>query len=92
MVHSADDEEVEITRVQGRVAAEQVLSALAASGIAARLRGESAGELYGLTLDGMGEVAILVRESQAEAARDLLRAADLGQLRLGDQDSGDERT
>jgi hypothetical protein len=81
-----EEEEVEIARVPGRVAAHQVLSALAASGIQARLRGEAAGELYGLTLDGMGEVTILVRESQAHAARDLLKAADLGKLRLGDQE------
>jgi hypothetical protein len=85
MAASPDDEEVAIARVPGRVAAEQVLSALAASGIPARRRGEAAGELYGLTLDGMGEVTILVRRSQAEAARELLKAAELGELRLSDE-------
>jgi Putative prokaryotic signal transducing protein len=89
MVKSANDEEVEIARVPGRVAAEQVLSALRASGIAARMRHEAAGDLYGLTMDGMGEVTILVRTSQAEEARDLLKAADLGELRLGDQEPDD---
>ncbi len=82
-----DDEEVQVARVSGRVAAEPVLAALRASGIDARMRGEAAGELYGLTMDGMGEVAILVRKSQADAARDLLNAADLGELRLGDAEA-----
>ncbi len=92
MVGSSDDEEVEIARVPGRVAAEQIVSVLRANGIAARTRGEAAGQLYGLTLDGMGEVAVLVSAAQANDARDLLRAADLGELRLGDQESGDEGT
>lgn len=89
MAQSADDDEVEIARVPGRVAAEPVLAALRANGIPARMRGEAAGELYGLTMDGMGEVTILVRTSQADAARELLQAADLGELRLGDQEPDD---
>jgi hypothetical protein len=78
-------DEVEVARVPGKTAAEPVLAALRANGIAARARGEAAGELYGLTLDGMGEVSILVSREQADAARELLKAADLGELRLGDE-------
>ncbi len=82
---SEHPDEVVIARVPGKIAAEPVLAALRANGIDARARGEAAGELYGLTLDGMGEVSILVSSDQADAARELLKAADLGELRLGDE-------
>jgi len=86
-----DSGEVELCRVSGRIAAEPIVAALRANGIEARMRGEAAGQIYGLTLDGMGEVTILVREADADAARDLLKAGDLGQLRLGDEPASDER-
>jgi type III secretory pathway lipoprotein EscJ len=85
------DDEVELCRVSGKFEAEPVVAALRANGIAARTRGEAAGELYGLTLDGMGEVTILVRQSQVAEARDLLKAADLGELRLGDEPADETR-
>jgi hypothetical protein len=87
-----EDEEVELTRVSGRFAAEPILAALRANGIEARMRGEAAAQLYGLTLDGMGETTILVRADQADAARALLLAADLGELRLPDAPGGDKKT
>ncbi len=77
-------DEVVVARVPGRVAAEPIVAALRANGIEARTRGEAAGQIYGLTLDGMGEVSILVSGDQADAARELLKAADLGELRIGD--------
>jgi hypothetical protein len=87
-----DPEEVSLCRVPGRIAAEPIVAALRANGIEARTRGEAAGQIYGLTLDGMGEVTILVRADDEEAARELLKAADLGQLRLGDGPVADDRT
>jgi hypothetical protein len=84
-----DSDEVELVRVSGKFAAEPVMAALRANGIPARARGEAAGELYGITVDGMGEVTILVRKAQVEAARELLKAADRGELRLGDTPGGD---
>ena len=86
------EDEVELTRVSGRFAAEPILAALRANGIEARMRGEAAAELYGLTLDGLGETTILVRASQAAAARALLRAADLGELRLPDAPDDNRKT
>jgi hypothetical protein len=80
-----DSDEVEVARVSGKIAAEPIMAALRANGIPARMRGEAAGELYGITVDGMGEVTILVRKAQVEAARELLKAADRGDLRLGDK-------
>ncbi len=78
-------DEVVLIRAPGKSAAEQILAVLRANGIQARCRGEAAGELFGLTMDGMGEVSVLVRESQADAARELLKAADLGELRVDDE-------
>ncbi len=86
------EDEVELTRVSGRFAAEPIVAALRASGIAARMRREAAGEIYGLTVDGIGEVTILVRSTQIEAARELLAAADRGELRLPDKPAGDRKT
>ena len=78
-VHAADDE-VELLRLQGRINAEPILAALRANGIPCRLQGEALGSVYGLTLDGLGEVAILVPAEHAEAARDLLDAGAAGEL------------
>lgn len=83
------DEEVELVRAAGQIGAGPIVAALGANGIRARAHGEAAGELYGLTLDGMGEVTIFVRASQLDAARELLKAADLGQLRVGDDPPAD---
>jgi hypothetical protein len=90
MIPEDDSGEVPLCRVPGKIAAEPILAALRANLIEARTRGEAAGQLYGLTLDGMGEVTILVRAADAESARELLKAADLGQLRLADEPAADE--
>jgi hypothetical protein len=86
-----DEDEVELTRVSGKFEAQPIVAALRASGIPARMRGEAAGEIYGLTVDGIGEVTILVRESQIAAARELLAAADRGELRLPDKPAGEKK-
>ena len=78
-VHAADDE-VELLRLQGRINAEPILAALRANGIPCRLQGEALGSVYGLTLDGLGEVAILIPAEHAEAARALLEAGAAGEL------------
>jgi hypothetical protein len=84
-VHAVEGE-VEVARIQGTINAEPVLAALRASGIPARLRGEAIGSVYGLTLDGLGEVAVLVPAEHAEAARDLLAAGAAGELAVSDDD------
>jgi hypothetical protein len=76
----ADD--VVVIHVQGFIEADAMLAALRANGIEARTASESAGIVYGLTLDGMGETAILVRSDQAEAARELIGAAGRNELEL----------
>ncbi len=83
---SETDAEVEVLRVQGTINAEPILAALRANGIPARTRGEALGSVYGLTLDGLGEVAILVAREHEGAARELLAAAGRDELRISDDE------
>ena len=78
--------EVDILTVGGRLNAEPIVAALRANGIPARLVGEALGSVYGLTLDGLGEVRVVVPKPYAEAARELLARAEAGELHLGDQE------
>jgi len=73
-----------VLRVQGRINAEPILAALRANGISARAVGEALGSVYGLTLDGLGEVAIVVPQDSAEQARELLAAAEAHELEVGE--------
>jgi hypothetical protein len=81
--HPADGE-IELLRVQGQINAEPILAALRANGIPARTVGEALGSVYGLTLDGLGEVTIVVPLEHEEQALELLAAADGDQLALAD--------
>lgn len=76
--------EVRLITVDGRINAEPIVAALRANGIPARLVGEALGSVYGLTLDGLGEVAVVVPAPYAEAARELLARAEGGELALGE--------
>ena len=80
--------EVELLRVQGWIAAETIIAALRGSGIPARAHGEAAGWIYGITLDGLGEVTILVSGEHLDEARRLLEAAEQGQLDPRSSDAG----
>jgi len=84
---SGSDAEVEVLRVQGAINAEPILSALRANGIPARARGEALGSVYGLTLDGLGEVAILVAAEHEAAARELLAAGEREELRVSEDEA-----
>jgi len=87
----ASEGEVEILRLQGQINAEPILAALRANGIPCRVRGEALGSVYGLTLDGLGEVAILVAPEDVERARELLAAGEQHALEPTDGEAGDER-
>jgi hypothetical protein len=49
---------------------------LESEGIPVLLSYESAGLVYGLTIDGLGEVKIMVPKHLAEEAREILREGD----------------
>jgi hypothetical protein len=76
--------EIELLRVQGAINAEPILAALRANGIPARRRGEALGSVYGLTLDGLGEVAILVPIEYEAQAHELLDAGESHQLEVSE--------
>jgi hypothetical protein len=65
-----------------------VRSFLEAEGVETVLRGESLSKTHGLTLDGLGQVEILVDAADEERARTLLASADVGALRLEDNFEG----
>ncbi len=86
---SSQSNEVELIRVPGGINAESIVLALRGRGIPARAHGEAVGTIYGLTLDGLGEKAILVPEEYLEEARSILDAGEHGELLLGENDSVD---
>jgi len=63
---------VVVTRVQGELAANVIKSHLESEGIPVLLQYESAGRVYGVTVDGLGEVRILVPGEFAEEARRII--------------------
>jgi hypothetical protein len=62
--------------------ANQIVAFLAADGIESALRGESTTKTHGFTVDGLGKLEVLVRESDEEQARALLTSADAGEFQL----------
>lgn len=64
-----------VYRAQGMLEAEAVKGRLETSGIPAALDFESIGRTFGITIDGLGEVRILVPGSRAAEARELLRVS-----------------
>ncbi|MEE8473017.1 MAG: DUF2007 domain-containing protein [Dehalococcoidia bacterium] len=63
---------VEICAVQGELAANVMKSHLESEGIPVLLEYDSAGIVYGLTVDGLGQVRVLVPQELAEEARRII--------------------
>jgi hypothetical protein len=87
---SSQSNEVKLVRVPGGINAASIVAALHGNGIPARVQGEAVGTIYGLTLDGLGEVSIFVPEEYLEDARSILSAGEQGDLLVGESDSVDE--
>ena len=87
---SSQSNEVELVRVPGGISAASIVAALHGSGIPSRLQGEAVGTIYGLTLDGLGEVSIFVPEEFLDDARSILSAGEHGDLMLRESDSVDD--
>ena len=79
--------EVEILRTAGGVNADSIVAALRGNGIPARAHGEAIGTVFALTMDGLGEVSILVPEEYEPLAREILAAGEQGRLELHDADA-----
>ncbi len=81
-----EHEWIVVHTAQGEFDETQVRSFLAAHGIPTSIRGEALRKTHGLTLDGLGQVEILVAPEHAADARALLAAAEQGDLTLSDED------
>ncbi len=85
MVH----EPVVVYTAQGELEETQVRSFLAAHGVPSSVRGEALRKTHALTLDGLGQVEILVAPEHADEARRLLAGVERGDFTLTDDDNGD---
>ena len=65
---------VVIDTVQGEVTANIIKSHLESEGIPVLLKWESVGRVYGLTVDGLGQISILVPQELAEESKRIIRA------------------
>lgn len=65
-----------ITRVQGLETAEIVKGKLESEGIPVYMEYDSAGKIYGIICDGLGEVKLLVPKEYAEEAKHLINESD----------------
>lgn len=70
--NSGDDELVEVYAAQGHMRASVAKSKLEAAGIPVMLAYDSASRVIGLTVDGIGQVRLLVRTEDAAEAKRLL--------------------
>ena len=68
---------VVIEKVQGEACANIIKSHLESEGIPVILKYESAGLIYGITVDGLGEIRILVPQEVAEDAKKIIEPMEL---------------
>jgi len=66
---------VTVEVVYGELRASIIKSRLESEGIPAFLQYESAGRVYGFSIDGLGEIRIRVPQEFAEEARQILKEA-----------------
>jgi hypothetical protein len=71
---------VKVYTTQGRLSAEMVRLLLESFGIPALLSQESVGAIYGFTIGELGEVDVLVQETRAYDAKEILQAMEDGKL------------
>lgn len=69
---SSRDDLVEVYRASGEAEAHIIKGLLESEGILCLLRSQAAPSVHAFTVDGMGEVRVMVPESQAERARKLV--------------------
>ncbi len=78
---------VTVYQAEGQLEAEMIKSFLEAQGIDVVINQESIGRTYGLSVGTLGMVEVLVPQSQAEDAEQLLKAMENGEFEnidLGD--------
>jgi len=70
---------VVITKVQGELTANVLKSHLESEGIPVILQYESLGRVYGITVDGLGEVSILVPQECVKEAKSIIEPKDFNE-------------
>lgn len=80
------DPYVVVSTVQGQFVEEQLRSFLEANGIPTQVRGETIRTTYGISIDGIGSVEILVPREMANEARELLTQVERGEFTLADRE------
>lgn len=73
----------------GEIQAQQIRAFLEANEIPCSFHGEALRKTHGFTVDGLGMVEIHVPEAFAEQARELLAAAESGELSLAEDEDVD---
>lgn len=81
----SEDDLEELAAIEGAIEAEIVKSKLESFGIPVLLRYEAAGRIFGITLDGLGKVRVMVPRRLLEEARQVLAAGPAGS---GEGDGG----
>ena len=76
---SSNPDFVVVCTVQGELVANVIKSHLESEGIPAFLKRESAGIVYGLTVDGLGQVSVMVPHEFAEDAKRIIEPQDINQ-------------
>ena len=67
---------VEIYRAAGEMEAQVIKGLLENYGIPCLLKSDAAPSVHVLTVDGMGEIKVMVWKSMAEEARELIKGKD----------------
>ncbi len=86
-------EDIRFTTVyvaSGQPEAQIIKGRLESEGIPVVLRYESAGLVYGLTIDGLGQVEIQVPSSLTQEAREILSTGENGSFNFLDQEINKE--
>ena len=72
----SESESLVTVRTTNYMEAHIIKGRLESEGIPVLLRYESAGLIYGITVDGLGQVKVMVPQDQAEDAKEILGLAD----------------
>ena len=70
---------VVVYKAQGELEANVIKSHLESEGIPVMLQYESAGRVFGLTVDGLGEVRIQVPRELVERAQEIIKPREVGE-------------
>lgn len=81
---------ITVHTASGQFEAEIIRSLLEAQGISVHLSQESAGAVYAFTVGPLGEVEVMVPESEVVSARDVLTAYQRGEYNTDEEVADDD--